>query len=193
MALTQKQDRFCIEIVRTDDRNQAYRAAFNCSNMKQATIDNNAYMLLQRSDIKARIAELKAPVIAKTQLTLENVLQELMKIAFVDIRKVFNADGCLKPVHEWDDNIAGAVTSVEVLEVYEGTGKNKQFIGYSKKVKFNDKNQSLDKLMKHLGAYEKDNKQKGNVLVQLAQALQGTSLQPVSANIIDIEDFEDDE
>lgn len=58
MALTPKREKFCQQMAKLGNQYQAYIKAFNCKNMKRATIDNNAYMLMQDSEIKARLKEL---------------------------------------------------------------------------------------------------------------------------------------
>jgi len=48
-------------------------------------------------------------------------------------------------------------------------GSGSQLIGHTKKVKLWDKNQALDKIMRHLGAYKRDNEQKVDALTALLQ------------------------
>jgi phage terminase small subunit len=94
-------------------------------------------------------------------LTTDRILTELRRIALYDPRKLFNADGSLKAVHELDEDTAAAIASVEVDEIgVEGT-----VIGQTKKVKAWDKNAALEKAMKHLGLFEKDNSQSGPVVI----------------------------
>ena len=44
------------------------------------------------------------------------------------------------------------------------------------KVKMHDKGAAIDKLMRHLGMFEKDNKQVADGLAMLIQAAQGSAL-----------------
>jgi phage terminase small subunit len=44
------------------------------------------------------------------------------------------------------------------------------------KIKLHDKIGAIEKLMRHLGMFEKDNKQKADGLVELIQAAQGSAL-----------------
>lgn len=78
--LTAKEERFCIEFAKGVNASDAYRVAYNAKNMKPETINNKAYALLKKGGIRARIDELKAPVIEKAQITLESHLKELAKI-----------------------------------------------------------------------------------------------------------------
>ncbi len=176
MALTEKQEHFCIEIVRTNNRDQAYRSAFDCRRMKQATIDNNAFKLLQRNDIATRIAALREPVIKEAQLSLQRVLDELTCIAYSDIAAIVNSNGTLKPLQEWPKDSSRAVQAVEIHEIYEGTGAQRVCVGAVKKIKFCDKLQATNQLMKHLGGYKVNNFDKEDPLKALYHSISGTSL-----------------
>jgi hypothetical protein len=65
------------------------------------------------------------------------------------------------------------VASVEVVEEFAGTGAKRVQIGWVKKVKLWDKNPSIEKAMKFLGMFEKDNKQKTDPLREFLAALPG--------------------
>lgn len=77
MSLTAKEDKFCIEHAKGINASDAYRAAYSSKNMKAETVNNKAYALLKKGEIRARIEELKKPVIEKAQLTLETHLERL--------------------------------------------------------------------------------------------------------------------
>ena len=81
MSLTAKEDKFCIEHVNGLNASDAYRAAYSTKNMKAETINVKASLLLKKDKIRARIAELKAPVIEKAQLTLETHLERLGQLS----------------------------------------------------------------------------------------------------------------
>ena len=82
--LTPKQEKFCQLIFEGKKQNEAYRGAYNCTKHRSTTVNNNAYMLLQNSDIIARIAELRA------KLT-ENTLWDFTKSAKVRIESLQKA------------------------------------------------------------------------------------------------------
>jgi phage terminase small subunit len=180
--LTLKQEKFCLEYIETGNASEAYRRAFNTERMKPETVNRNAKAMIDDSKIATRLQALKKPVIEKMELNLEKVLTENMHLAFFDIRTMFNENGTLKPVSEWSDSIGASVKSIEVNELFEGSGQDRIRIGETKKIAFWDKGAAIDKLMKHLGAYEKDNKQKeNNPMFIFMQQLMGTSL-PVIKN-----------
>ena len=109
--------------------------------------------LLDNGKTKVRLNLICKPVIEKAELTPEKVIAENVKIAFFDIRTMFDASGNIKPVQDRNDNIGTFVSSIEVFEEYEGNIKDRDSIGQTKKVKFLDKGATLDKFMKHLSIY----------------------------------------
>lgn len=56
--LTPKREKFCQEMAKLGNQRQAYKKAYNCENMKDETIDNNAYKLMQDNEIITRLKEL---------------------------------------------------------------------------------------------------------------------------------------
>ena len=193
--LTLKQENFCLAYIETGNATEAYRRAYNTERMKPETANRNAKLMLDDNKIATRLAEFKKPIIEKTQLTLERVIIENMNVAFFDIRTILDDSGSLLPISEWPAAAGAAISSIEILEQYEGSGKERQFVGYLKKVKLVEKGAALDRLMKHLGAYEKDNKQKeNNPMFMFMQQIMGSAL-PIAKNphIVDVQAVEDDE
>lgn len=81
----------------------------------------------------------------------ERVLTELARVAFSDLRKLYNEDGSLKLPSEWDDDEAAAIAGVEVLKEFSGRGEDRTLVGFTKKVRVFDKIKALELLSKHLG------------------------------------------
>lgn len=77
MALTPKQETFCLEYLSTGNASEAYRRAYDAGGMTPGTINVKASELLSNDKIAVRLAELRAPIIAKAQLTVEDLLNEL--------------------------------------------------------------------------------------------------------------------
>lgn len=61
----------------TGNASEAYRQAYNVSNMKPESVNRKAKDVLDNVKITARLSELRAPAIAKAQLTVEDLLREL--------------------------------------------------------------------------------------------------------------------
>nr|WKF58813.1 hypothetical protein HUO10_003314 [Paraburkholderia busanensis] len=112
----------------------------------------NAQVKQMLEDHRRRLADELAE---KHGLTVDRILGEVRRLALGDVRKLFNADGTMKALHEMDDDTAAMVAAVDVQEITVGD----KSVAQIKKVKLWDKNAALDKAMKHLGLYERDNEQ----------------------------------
>jgi phage terminase small subunit len=116
--------------------------------------------LLKHVEVLTMLQQRRKVVIEKMELTTERTLREIARLAYVDPRKFFHADGSPKEITELDDDTAAALAGMEVTEEWAGSGKDRVKIGVTKKYKLADKNAALEKAMKHLGQYEQDNKQR---------------------------------
>ena len=79
---------------------------------------------------------------------------EIARIAFQDVRKFFNEDGNLVPIHELDDDAAAAIAGMDIDELWakDENGDSSQ-VGVTKKIKRFDKTKALEMLAKHFRIY----------------------------------------
>ena len=82
------------------------------------TAGQKAYMLLQEPDVRERVNEATKRLLRNADITAERVLMELARIAFSDVRALYDEQGRLKPIHELNDDQAAAITAVDVEEQY---------------------------------------------------------------------------
>ena len=80
MALTQKQERFCLAYIKLGDASAAYREAYDTENMLPATVNRRAKELMDSSKIQARIEKLRAPAVKAARLTVEKHLDTLAEL-----------------------------------------------------------------------------------------------------------------
>lgn len=166
--LTPKQERFVQEyLIDLNATQAAIRAGYSAK-----TAEQQGFQLLQKTSVQKAIAEGRRQREERTAVSADRVLLEAARLALFDPRKLFNDDGSPKGIHELDDDTAAAVAGVEVLEQFEGSGKERAFVGYLKKYRIADKNSALEKLFKHHGLYERDNRQR-NPLQDLLDSLNG--------------------
>jgi phage terminase small subunit len=167
MALKPKRERFCLEYLKDLNATQAaIRAGYTKANAKQVGSE-----LLSFLDVTARVEELKAAQFKRLQMSADEVLVELARIGRSDPRKLFDADGNLRPIHTLDDETAAALAGVDVVEVRSKIKKVKDpdegddcltnTVEATKKIKLWDKPRALDILARHHGLLEKDNEQAG--------------------------------
>ena len=81
MALTPKQEKFAQCVASGMNQSAAYRAAYDCDGMGQATINNNAYVLAQNNDISMRIAELQIPIEIQVGFTLKGHIERMKSLS----------------------------------------------------------------------------------------------------------------
>lgn len=148
-GLTDKQKRFVDEyLVDLNATQAAKRAGYKDPNIGR--------QLITKNNVSEEIRKRKNELSDKTGITQEMVLREYAKIAFFDPRKLFQDNGQPKDITMLDDDTAGALAGLDVMEEYEGHGQDREFVGYTKKYKIADKLRALDALGKHLGLFDKD-------------------------------------
>ncbi|MGX0136321.1 terminase small subunit [Cupriavidus metallidurans] len=146
------------------------------------TAQEQASRLMTNAEVQAAIAKEQKKRVARTEITQDRVLQEVARLAFLDIRKALNPDGTLKNIMELDDDTAAAIAGLEIFEEFTGKGEERTFVGYTKKIKLADKKGVLELLMRHMGMLNDKLKLQGdakNPLVLLLEQLQGTAIKPV--------------
>lgn len=145
-GLNEQQRRFFAEYL--IDLNGA--AAARRAGYSERTARVIASELLAKPEGIAYLQKLMDERARRVQLTGDNVITELAKIGFADIRALFDEHGGLLPVDKWPDGIAAAVASVEVDALFDGYGDERKQIGVTQKVKLWDKPKSLEMLGRHL-------------------------------------------
>lgn len=150
--MTAKQTLFCKEYLIDLNATRAYKAVY-IGIKNDAVAASNGERLLRNADIQAFVAEEMEKRGKRTDITADKVVKELAKVAFFDIRKIYNEDGSLLKPSELDDDSAGAVMGLESFE-------DVLTAGVTRKVKLSDKVKALEILGRHLGIFEKDNGQK---------------------------------
>ena len=177
--LTAKQSQFVREyLVDLNATQAAIRAGYSAK-----TAEQQGFQLLQKTSVQKAIAEGRRQREERTAVSADRVLLEAARLALFDPRKLFNDDGSPKGIHELDDDTAAAVAGIEVLEQFEGSGKERVFVGYLKKYRIADKNAALEKLFRHHGLYERDNSQKTDPLTSLLHAISsggGSAFKPIA-------------
>ena len=156
MALTQKQENFCLAYIKTGNASEAYRQSYDAEKMKDTTITERASRLLKEYNISARIKELGAPIIESAQVSAKQVIEELARIAFFDVGLLYNEDGTLKEISQLDSNITRAIHSTK--QRIEKQGQDKEDWAEIKEIRTHDKLKALELLGKTIALFTDVNK-----------------------------------
>jgi phage terminase small subunit len=124
------------------------------------TAGAQACELLKHPDVQTLVAARTEKLATKFELTTEAVLKNLAQAIYFDPRKLLKDDGSVKAISELDDDTAMALAGFEVTEEFSGRGQDRELVGFTKKLKWLDKNAAREQAMKHLGLYREDNKQR---------------------------------
>lgn len=90
-GLTIKQEKFCNKYLECGNASEAYRYAYDCSNMSNNAVWNASSILLDNPKVTQRIKELQSSFQKRTEITKERVLNELVKIGFSSIAYMHNS------------------------------------------------------------------------------------------------------
>lgn len=82
MALTQKQENFCLEYIKCGNASEAYKKCYNVENMKPESIYRKATELMANGTITARLSELRSKAESKAIITLEQRKELLSRFAW---------------------------------------------------------------------------------------------------------------
>ena len=77
MALTPKQEGFCLSYRETGNASEAYRRNYSTDNMKPESINRLAFALLQNVNITSRLAALGEVTAKAHQITVADLIKEL--------------------------------------------------------------------------------------------------------------------
>ena len=151
-TLTPKQQRFCIEYVATGNGAEAYRRSYNTKNLQSDNARYKARDLLARVHIRATIDRLSEEeqrrLKQRYQVDNERVMQELIKVAFCDIGKLFDEQGKIKLPPDLDPDTAVAIASIDIA-----ARKDRDDMIRVIKIRMANKLVALNKIALMLGLY----------------------------------------
>ena len=126
--LTPKQEKFVQGLIKGLSQREAYKQSYNAGNMKPATIDNKAYALYKKDEIRARYDELQEEHKNKALWTREDAVNDLIWLkeqAKSDIQvigvKQANTNAMLNAIKELNE-LEDLYDKQEEKEEYEDDG-----------------------------------------------------------------------
>lgn len=179
-GLTKKQEAFAQAAITENTLSDAYRKAYDCDGMSNKTIHEEASILADNPKVSPRIAELRDRAEKAADVTLERWMREQARIAFADPLELYNDDGSLKPISEMSPDARAAIAAIDIETRLVGSGEDAEEYTV-KKVKLHSKTAAQDSIGRALGAFEKDNKQMGDIIPVIVNAPDWVSDEPESA------------
>ena len=150
MSLTNKQRKFCQEyIIDLNATQAAIRAGYSKNTARFIACEN-----LTKPNIQQKLAELQAVTAKRNEVTVDMIIEELKELGFSNIADFMHV-GKMLPLAEVAKNKLKAVSQVKLTRT-TNDDYEREIIDF----KFYDKLSALDKLARHLGFYEQDNRQK---------------------------------
>lgn len=161
--LSDKQKFFCQEYLMDLNSTQAaIRSGYSKDTAYSIGHEN-----LKKPEIALRVAVLQAARLSRVQEDADYVLKRLIEIDKMDIADILDNDGCVLPVKAWPNAWRQTLSGMDVSELWEGTGKERQIAGLLKRIKWPDKLRNLELLGKHItvGAFKEavDHRHKGEI------------------------------
>lgn len=112
--------------------------------------------LMKMDKIRIRINELRNELAERNRVTIDELVTNLAEMIRFDPIDLYDEDGKLKRIQNMPRVARQMITSIDSMEEFVNIGGESIHVGTTKKVKFYNKLDAIEKLMRHLGAYEKD-------------------------------------
>lgn len=160
-GLNEQQALFVLEyLIDLNGTQAAIRAGYSEKNASSI-----AYQLLKKTPVQEAIQEQMEARARRTLVTADMVVNELAKIGFADIRKMFTPAGHLRSIDGLEDDIAGAVSQVEVVVRPSGERDedDNPMVEHVHKIKLNDKKGALELLGKHMKMWTDKTEHSGEI------------------------------
>ena len=146
MALSEKQRIFVSEyLIDLNATQAAIRAGYS-----EKTAYSQGQRLLKHVEIQAAIGAAKAERLERTEINADYVLNRLYEIDQMDVADILADNGGLKPIPEWPKIWRQYISGMDLAEMHEGYGDEREIVGLLKKIKWPDKVKNLELLGKHI-------------------------------------------
>ena len=135
--MTPKQEKFCIEYVKTGNKSEAYRIAYDTSKMTDKSINESACQMFNDLKITSRVEELRITLEEKELYTLEQSIKR-------DLNLIHTYEAALEVLQDLKSEKKDIITAERTIKYIGASGYNS----------------AQERLSKQSGWFEKDNKQK---------------------------------
>lgn len=144
IELKMEHEIFVRRLIAMGNATEAYLQAY--PNVSRTVARRAASRLLTNDDIRKRYQQIKSEIAAKEQYTAEDAYRDLVNIIRCDRRRLYDADGNLKGIHEMDEDVVSLIDGIEETKITAGVKKVKVLL--PKRL------DAIDKVMRFHGAYK---------------------------------------
>lgn len=145
--MTAKKWRFVEEYIKDLNATQAaIRAGYSAR-----TAASQGERLLRDVDVSAAIHAALAERSKRVEVDADYVLKRLAEIDKMDAADILNDDGSIKSVQDWPPIWRQMISGLEMTELFEGRGDQREMVGILKKIKWPDKVKNLELIGRHVG------------------------------------------
>jgi phage terminase small subunit len=150
--LTAKQERFCSEwILDMNDTQAAIRSGYS-----KKTASAIGHELLRNPKIRAEIDRLRHAALIRNDLKLDDLIQEMKHFGFYSIADFLDTGNEVMDLSQMSRELLKPVTGIKITTTYSEGGDPT-----TTELKMVDKRAAVVDLIRYLGGFEKDNRQKG--------------------------------
>jgi len=165
--LTSKQRLFIAEYLK--DKNASRSASAAGYSKKTARAIGSR--LLTNVDIRAEIEKKLGKIEEECEISAAHILKELKNIAMFDIRRAFDENGALIPIHQMPEDAAKAIDKYYSKDIFGSQSGKRVKIGQRNSLLLCDRLKALELLGKHLGLFSDTVQHKDDGLNGLAERM----------------------
>lgn len=135
----------------------------------RATLCDTAYRLQRKPEIARAIREGMDARAERVEVHADEVLQVLMDALRSDVGDMFDDDGVPLPLEKMPAHVRRQIQSIEVEELFEGYGEEREQKGRMHKVRLWSKDKALELALRHRGLLNDKLKLTGKTLEELIE------------------------
>lgn len=139
----------------------------------EKAVSVQAARLLGNVRVQKRIRELVAHRLKRIELDGDQILKEIQKVAYFDVRKLYDENNVMLPVKDWPLEVAMCIQAVETFEVKDHRGR---IIGHTQKIKMWDKLRALELLGKNKQLFNEHQQVTNNTVVMVVDEEQARAI-----------------
>lgn len=183
--LSAKQEQFAVSVgeMEFDYPWKSYEKFYSTANMSKTAVYVESCRLLQNPKVSKRVAEIRAEIRHRHEVTLDEVLEEMAKWIRFDPIDMVDSNGCLKQMQELPEVARKNLSSpIEIQEIFEFVDGEKVLIGYLKRARFVDRSKVAEMYLKKFGAFVKQMTVEVNDLQHIKDLVEGIEKAKKKAN-----------